>query len=68
MTYEERMTQIGEEADLDPKLLAHVLNCDEPFCQQMRKLLNYAASLRMNTVPLSGPGQGQESYYQERHD
>jgi hypothetical protein len=48
MNYRERMQRIATEADLDAKLLEHVLDCDEPFCQQMRKLLNYAASLRMD--------------------
>lgn len=46
LTYEQRMGRIQEEADLDAQLLAHVLNCDEPFCQQFRKLLQYADTLR----------------------
>jgi hypothetical protein len=45
-TYYERMERIREEADLDDWILEHALNCDEPFCQQFRKLLNYADTLR----------------------
>lgn len=49
VNYEQRMERIQEEADLDAQLLAHVLNCDEAFCQQFRKLLQYADTLRTET-------------------
>jgi uncharacterized protein YpbB len=44
-TYIERMARIQQEADLDAELVAHVLSCDERFCQEFRKLLNFTDSL-----------------------
>lgn len=43
--YIERVARIQQEADLDEKLVAHVLTCDERFCQEFRKLLNFTDSL-----------------------
>lgn len=53
-TYDQCLARIIEEADIDEKLIEHVLNCDERFCQEFRKLLNYASSFHREPPPRPG--------------